>query len=86
MITLNANLKVRVNEQNLYISILQECVPEDLELKRKVFQQLDQHASSNMVLASSSSCIASSQFSSDLQHRDRVLIVHPVSHISRSCQ
>ncbi|XP_041354340.1 lambda-crystallin-like isoform X1 [Gigantopelta aegis] len=58
---------------------VQECVPENLELKRKVFQQIDQHATSKMVLASSSSCILSSQFASDLKHKDRVLIAHPVN-------
>ncbi|XP_071113774.1 lambda-crystallin-like [Haliotis cracherodii] len=58
---------------------VQECVPEDVNLKRKVFEQMDQHATDNMVLASSSSCIKSSDFAENLKHRENVLIAHPVN-------
>ena len=42
---------------------LQECVPETVELKKRIFAQLDEVANDTVVLASSTSCIAASQFS-----------------------
>lgn len=58
---------------------VQECVPEKLELKRKVFEDLDKLCTDEMILASSSSCIGSSQFNSGLKNAKNILIVHPVN-------
>ena len=57
----------------------QECVPENVDLKKKVFHDLDQFASDDMVLASSTSCIMPSLFTSDLKHKNQCLVAHPVS-------
>jgi 3-hydroxyacyl-CoA dehydrogenase len=57
--------------------LVQECVPEKLDIKREVFQQLGAHSEPHAVLASSSSAIASSQFATTTPARDRVLIGHP---------
>jgi len=56
---------------------VQECAPENLELKLLLFQELDLAAGPDAVLASSSSAIPSSRFSAGLPGRHRVLIVHP---------
>lgn len=56
---------------------VQECAPENLDLKISLFQELDRIAGSDVVLASSSSAIPSSQFSAGLPGRRRVLVVHP---------
>lgn len=56
-----------------------ECVPENVDLKKKVFKDLDEFASDDMVLASSTSCIMPSLFTSDLQHKSQCLVAHPVS-------
>ena len=63
--------------------ISQECVPELVDLKTKVFQQLDPLLTDTMVAASSSSCLGPSQFAGGMQRRDRVVVAHPVSgHVS----
>lgn len=47
-------------------------------MKTKVFLQLDNLLTEKMVAASSSSCLGPSQFAGGMQHRDRVVVVHPV--------
>jgi 3-hydroxyacyl-CoA dehydrogenase len=56
---------------------VQECVPEDLELKRRLFADLDRLAGPDAVLASSSSFLPASAFASELAGRSRCLVVHP---------
>ena len=57
--------------------LVQECVPERLDIKREVFQQLGAYSEPGTVLASSSSAIVSSEFATATPARDRVLIAHP---------
>jgi len=56
---------------------VQECVPEDLDLKRRLFADLDARAAPDAVLASSSSFLPASSFAGDLAGRARCLVVHP---------
>jgi L-gulonate 3-dehydrogenase len=58
---------------------VQENTPEDLEVKCKVFAQLDAAAPETAVLASSSSAILPSKFTEDLKGRARCLVVHPIN-------
>ena len=58
---------------------IQECVPEVLDLKRKVFQQLDDLANDDIIFASSSSTMPASSFSSGLKHTAQILVAHPIN-------
>ncbi|KAK2715351.1 hypothetical protein QYM36_010089 [Artemia franciscana] len=61
---------------------VQECIPENLELKKVVWSAIDSFVSiakPNVTLASSTSCIVPSKFSEELQNRSRVFVAHPVN-------
>ena len=60
-------------------------MPEVVELKKKVFQQLDELADEGVILASSSSCIVPSRFTEQLRHRNQCIVAHPVSSDLRCC-
>lgn len=53
-----------------------EAVPEKLELKRKIFAQLDELADGDAILASNSSSIPTSQMIDNVSHPERVLNTH----------
>ncbi|PKK50426.1 hypothetical protein CI102_7610 [Trichoderma harzianum] len=59
------------------VDFIQENAPERPDLKRNLFALLDAKAKKNVVIASSSSGIPSSQFISECQTPERVLIGHP---------
>ena len=55
-------------------------MPENLELKKKVWQQIDTFVSSDdTILASSTSSMPASTFTSDLKHKAQCIVCHPVS-------
>jgi L-gulonate 3-dehydrogenase len=56
---------------------VQECVPEDLDLKRRLFAELDARAPAEVPLASSSSFLPASAFAAELAGRSRCLVAHP---------
>ncbi len=58
-------------------SHVQECVPEDLDLKRALFAELDALAADDAVLASSSSAITASEIAVGLAGAARCLVAHP---------
>jgi L-gulonate 3-dehydrogenase len=58
---------------------VQESAPEDLETKRDLWKILDQLAGPGAILASSTSGIVPSAFSSDLPGAHRCLVVHPLN-------
>lgn len=60
-------------------SFCKECVPENVELKKKVFSGLDPLVGGDVILASSTSCIMPSLFTEELQHRAQCIVAHPVS-------
>jgi 3-hydroxyacyl-CoA dehydrogenase len=58
---------------------VQENTPEDLETKKRVFKRLDEAASPDAVLASSTSALLPSRFTEALAGRKRCLVVHPIN-------
>lgn len=61
------------------VAHVQECAPEDLELKRAIFAELDREAPPQATLASSSSAIVASAFASGLPGQARCLVAHPAN-------
>ncbi|WP_417233289.1 3-hydroxyacyl-CoA dehydrogenase [Arthrobacter sp.] len=57
--------------------LIQECAPEQLELKRALFAEIDQHAPADCVIASSSSAMPASSFAAGLPGAHRTLVAHP---------
>ncbi|WP_426245410.1 3-hydroxyacyl-CoA dehydrogenase [Nocardioides sp. LHG3406-4] len=59
------------------VELVQECAPEDVELKRDLFARLGELTGPDTVLASSSSAISASRIGHDLPAADRILVGHP---------
>lgn len=58
---------------------VQECGPEKVDEKIRIFKQLDAAAPDKAILASSSSAIVASKYTEKLPGRARCLVAHPVN-------
>ncbi|KAI6661173.1 Lambda-crystallin-like isoform X1 [Oopsacas minuta] len=58
---------------------VQECVPENVQLKESVFKQIDELVGDDTILASSTSCIIPSKFTKGLKHESMCIVAHPVN-------
>lgn len=57
--------------------LVHECAPENLELKRQLFAEMDAASGPDTILASASSSITASQFAQKLTGKSRCLVAHP---------
>jgi L-gulonate 3-dehydrogenase len=57
----------------------QECCPETLAFKQKLFKTFDEVCDDTVVLSSSTSCICPSTFVGDMKHKSQVIVSHPVN-------
>ncbi|MBX3030450.1 MAG: 3-hydroxyacyl-CoA dehydrogenase family protein [Chloroflexi bacterium] len=53
-----------------------EAVPENLELKQKVYAEYEQHVGPEVILASNTSGIPATKIAANLQHPERVVVMH----------
>lgn len=60
-----------------FADLVQECAPERVELKREIFSQLEASAPASAILASSSSALPVSLYTSELAGRSRCIVAHP---------
>ena len=58
---------------------VQESVREDLAIKTEISRRIDACMTSDAIVGSSTSGFPSSKFTSELAHRSRFLVVHPVN-------
>ncbi len=78
-IKINSNIKLHCNIEEICNGsmLVQESVIEDLEIKKKVFVQLDKLTSQNTIIASSSSYLLISRISELVKHKYRCINAHP---------
>ena len=58
---------------------VQECGPEQLPVKQKLFADLDRVASPDSILASSTSAFDMTEIARDVRHPGRCIVAHPVN-------
>lgn len=58
--------------------LIQECVPEIMTIKKKLFDQLDKIIGSQTIISSSTSTFLPSDLSKEMIHRNQLLVSHPV--------
>jgi L-gulonate 3-dehydrogenase len=61
------------------VSFIQESVPEQIDVKRAMFAELDRLAPPDAVIASSTSALLPSAFTEMLRGRARCLVAHPIN-------
>ncbi len=57
--------------------LVTEAVPERLEIKKSVYQQIEAGAKSDTLIASSTSGLLPTELQKDLKHPERLLVAHP---------
>ncbi|GFO42714.1 lambda-crystallin-like protein [Plakobranchus ocellatus] len=58
---------------------VQECVPENLEIKRSVWFKVDKLVDNNVILSSSTSALLPSVISEGLEYKNRFIVSHPTN-------
>ena len=56
---------------------IEECIPENLELKRNILNEIETGAATDAPIGSSTSGIRPSEMQSEMKHPGRLLVTHP---------
>jgi carnitine 3-dehydrogenase len=59
------------------VDLIQENIPEQLELKRRVLADVSQVAAADVIIASSTSGLMPSELQREMQHPQRLIVAHP---------
>jgi len=62
--------------------LIQECIPEVLSLKQQLYDQIDKIVGSQTIISSSTSTFLPSVLSEKMEHRNQLIVSHPVCNIS----
>jgi 3-hydroxyacyl-CoA dehydrogenase len=73
----NIHIATSLQEAVESADIIQESGPENLDIKRALWAEVERHAPTSSLLWSSTSGISASQQSREMQDKSRVLVVHP---------
>ena len=78
-VRINSNIKLNCNIEEICNDsvLVQESVVEDLEIKKKIFVQVDKLTSEQTIIASSSSYLLISRISELVKHKHRCINAHP---------
>lgn len=58
---------------------IQECVPEDIQIKQHIFEELDRLSSPQAILASSVSALSITEITRNVHHAQRCVVAHPTN-------
>ena len=74
----NTYYSLRLTKVNKYLIFFQECVPERLEMKQAVYDEIDLFLRDDVILASSASALLPSILAEKIKHKNRYIVAHPV--------
>ena len=75
--SLNLSICTTLAEACVEADLIQESVPEDIEIKKTIHHEIDSVSKENALIVSSSSGLLPSEIQSDLSHPERFVIGHP---------
>lgn len=61
--------------------LVQECIPEVLALKQQLYDKIDKIIGPQTIISSSTSTFLPSHLSEKMEHRNQLIVAHPVCSI-----